>query len=60
MLSRLFAKTGKNLKGSVKLARPFSQKLGIADALTVLEDKISNISQLVRTFSHQKISLKNF
>lgn len=50
MLTRLFAKTGKAIKpvyNKQSILRCFgSQKLGIGDALTVLEDKISEISQL--------------
>lgn len=50
MLSRIFNPLRTTMKGvSVQpMHRQFAaKKLGIADALTVLEDKISNISQLV-------------
>ena len=50
MLSRLFAQTGKAVTrypARAALTRDFSGKLGIGDALTILEDKISNISQIV-------------
>ena len=50
MLSRFLAPIRRNMKGMTLngVNRNFAKKMGIADALTVLEDKISNISQLVR------------
>jgi len=45
MFSRFIQKTGL-FKHCLNQPRYFAQKLGIGDTLTVLEDKISNISQL--------------
>jgi len=48
MLSRFLAPIRRNMRGMTLngVNRNFAKKMGIADALTVLEDKISNISQL--------------
>lgn len=49
MLSKLIKKTSK------QLTRPFSEKVGISESLSVLEEQISKISQLNDTQEYGKV-----